>query len=53
MLIQGQFQVSDAGIIEGITGITQGIGLDIAPYLITGFITKRNSKTEFKINGGT
>lgn len=48
-----QFQVSDAGIMEGLEGITQGVGLDIAPYFISGFDTKRESKTKYKINGGT
>lgn len=49
----GETQVSDAGIIEGFEGITQGIGLDVAPYLISGFDTKRGNKTKYKINGGT
>lgn len=48
-----QFQVSDAGIIQGLKGITQGVGLDISPYLISGFDTKRDSKTKYKLNGGT
>lgn len=48
-----QFQISDAGILEGLEGITQGLGLDIAPYLVTGFDTKREEKTDYKINGGT
>jgi hypothetical protein len=48
-----QFQISDAGIMEGLEGITQGIGLDIAPYFITGFNSKREEKPDYKINGGT
>lgn len=32
-----KFQVSDAGLLTGLTGITKGIGLDIRPYAITGF----------------
>ena len=47
------FQISDAGIIEGLEGITQGIGLDISPYLIAGFDSKRGDRTKYKINGGT
>lgn len=47
-----KFQVSDAGIIDGIENITQGIGLDIAPYLITGLDTKRNNSPDTKLNGG-
>jgi hypothetical protein len=31
-----RFQVSDCGLLEGLEGITQGIGLDIAPYALTG-----------------
>lgn len=52
-LNSNNFQVSDAGIIEGFEGISQGIGLDISPYFITGFDTKRENKTKYKINGGT
>jgi len=29
-----EYQVSDAGSIVGLTGITQGIGLDIRPYVL-------------------
>jgi len=36
-----RFAVSDAGRITGLTGITQGIGLDIIPYL-TGGLSKKN-----------
>jgi hypothetical protein len=49
----GQFQISDGGVIEGLEGITQGVGLDISPYFISGFDTKRDVKTKYKINGGT
>jgi len=31
-----KFQVSDAGLLTGIGEITQGIGLDIVPYVLTG-----------------
>ena len=31
-----KFQVSDAGLLTGLDGITKGIGLDIRPYVITG-----------------
>jgi len=30
------FQVSDAGILEGMSGISQGLGLDIIPYALAG-----------------
>ncbi len=47
-----RFQVSDAGVLEGIENITQGIGLDISPYLVTGFNTKKGEKTDPKLTGG-
>jgi hypothetical protein len=31
-----RFQVSDSGLLEGLEGITQGIGLDAAPYVLSG-----------------
>ena len=47
-----RFQVSDAGVITGIKNITQGIGLDISPYLVTGFDTKRGEENEKELTGG-
>ncbi len=47
-----RFQVSDAGILEGIENITQGIGLDIAPYLVTGVNTKKAEKADPKLTAG-
>lgn len=47
-----RFQVSDAGILEGIENITQGIGLDIAPYLVTGVNTKKDEKADPKLTAG-
>ena len=47
-----KFQVSDAGILDGIENITQGIGLDISPYLITGFNTKKGKDIDPKLTGG-
>ncbi len=32
-----RFQVSDCGIMEGLEGITQGKGLELNPYALTGF----------------
>lgn len=46
------FQISDAGILDGIENITQGIGLDIAPYLLTGLDTKKGEKNGTKLTGG-
>ncbi len=31
-----RFQISDAGILEGLEGISQGVGLDIVPYGLAG-----------------
>ena len=31
-----KFQVSDAGVMDGLEGMTQGVGLDIVPYGLTG-----------------
>ncbi len=47
-----RFQVSDAGILDGIENITQGIGLDISPYLVTGLNTKKGEKNDPKLTGG-
>lgn len=38
-----RFQISDAGQITGITNITQGVGLDIVPYLTAGVSKKQDS----------
>jgi len=47
-----KFQVSDAGTLTGIKDITQGIGLDISPYLLTGFDTKKGEDPNGKLTGG-
>ena len=47
-----KFQVSDAGILDGIENITQGIGLDISPYLVTGFNTKKGDDATSKLSAG-
>jgi hypothetical protein len=47
------FQVSDAGILNGLDGITQGIGLDISPYLLTGIDASHSEKNKGKLTGGT
>ncbi len=47
-----KFQVSDAGILDGIENITQGIGLDISPYLVTGFDKKEGEETDPKLSAG-
>jgi len=47
-----KFQVSDAGLIEGIQNITQGIGLDLSPYVVGGMDTKRDIKNKYHVDGG-
>lgn len=47
-----KFQVSDAGILDGIENITQGIGLDISPYLVTGINSKKGEGNEPKLSAG-
>lgn len=47
-----RFQISDAGILDGIKDINQGIGLDVSPYLVTGLDTKRGQKTRKKLTEG-
>ncbi len=48
-----KFQVSDAGTLRGLTGISQGLGLDIVPYGLTGADYKMNEdKVDPLINAG-
>lgn len=47
-----KFQISDAGRIEGIKNITQGIGLDLIPYLTSGLSKKQESGPKAVIDGG-
>ena len=47
-----KFQVSDEGVLDGIENITQGIGLDVSPYLVTGMDTKKGEKNDPKLSAG-
>jgi hypothetical protein len=47
-----RFQISDGGRITGITDITQGIGLDIIPYLTSGISKKTDAAPKAVLNGG-
>lgn len=47
-----KFQISDAGRITGLTDITQGIGLDIIPYLTGGVSKKPDIDPKPVIDGG-
>lgn len=47
-----KFAVSDGGLLTGLKGISQGIGLDIIPYITTGLSKKNESETEVVADGG-
>jgi hypothetical protein len=47
-----RFQISDSGLLEGLEGITQGIGLDLSPYVIGGIDTKRGERNKYKADAG-
>ena len=47
-----KFQVSDSGLLEGLEGISQGIGLDVSPYLIGGVNTVHGEKDEYVGDAG-
>ncbi len=47
-----RFQISDSGLLEGLEGITQGIGLDLSPYVIGGLNTLRGEKNKYHFDGG-
>jgi hypothetical protein len=47
-----RFQVSDSGILDGLKGISQGVGLDIAPYVVMGLDNRHGEKGETKLDGG-
>lgn len=47
-----KFQISDAGRITGLTNITQGIGLDIIPYITSGVSKKQELGPKPVLDGG-
>ncbi|MEI6277622.1 MAG: DUF5916 domain-containing protein, partial [Prolixibacteraceae bacterium] len=47
-----KFQVSDAGLLVGLKNITQGIGLDISPYVVGGMDTKKNVSNKYPVKAG-
>jgi len=47
-----KFQVSDAGLIEGMQNITQGIGLDISPYVVGSMNTRQGMRNNYHADGG-
>lgn len=46
------FQVSDAGLLTGLEGLSQGIGLDLRPYGLAGFDQKTGEQTKGVFNAG-
>jgi hypothetical protein len=47
-----RFQVSDAGLLVGLEGISQGIGLDVTPYALGGHNYISESETDFMGDAG-
>jgi hypothetical protein len=47
-----KFQVSDAGLIHGMKNITQGIGLDISPYVVGGLNTQKGADNKYRAKAG-
>ena len=47
-----KFQVSDAGLLQGMKNITQGIGLDISPYVVGGLNTKMDDLNRYTAKAG-
>jgi len=47
-----KWQMSDAGRITGLTDITQGIGLDVIPYLTGGVSKKQDVDPKTVLDGG-
>jgi len=46
------FQVSDAGLLVGLEGITQGIGLDVSPYGLAGLDQEIGQKHHYPLDAG-
>jgi len=47
-----KFQISDAGLLTGLEGMSQGVGLDIRPYGLVGMNQKNGENNEFVYNFG-
>jgi hypothetical protein len=47
-----RFQISDSGLLEGLEGISQGIGLDLSPYAIGGMDTQKGAKNTYHADAG-
>jgi len=47
-----KFQVSDAGLLVGLKNITQGIGLDVSPYVVGGMDAQKEVANKYPAKGG-
>ena len=47
-----KFQVSDAGLLTELKDITQGIGLDISPYVVGGRATQKGQDNKYTTKAG-
>ena len=47
-----RFQISDSGLLTGLEGMSQGVGLDIRPYGLVGMNQKNGENNEFVYNVG-
>ncbi len=47
-----KFQVSDAGPLEGLKDLSQGIGLDISPYALFGMDNEPSEDREYPVDAG-
>ena len=47
-----RFQISDAGRITGLSNITQGIGLDLIPFIITGVTKQADQNNDPLLDAG-
>jgi hypothetical protein len=47
-----RFQISDAGLLTGLEGMSQGFGLDIRPYGLIGINQKNGEKNDFVYDFG-
>ncbi len=47
-----KFQISDGGLLTGLQNITQGIGLDVRPYALSGLDQERNKQLKYPVDAG-
>jgi len=47
-----KFQISDAGLLEGLEGINQGLGIEISPYGLAGLNRDSTKSNDFTADAG-